>query len=146
MALVFSASIDSNIQRITKEINDRCYKITIELFLRIVALTPSPTQRKAQHATGLLVNQWYPAIGNVWSIESSDLHEDSGASSQSRIRGMRGGGEFFAKDGRASLSNSIPYAVRAEKVGWPKNEGWSGKVGPYAMVSLALQEIGAKYK
>lgn len=146
MALNFSASIDRNIQRIQKEVNDKCYKITIDLFLRIVALTPSPTQRRAEHATGLLVNQWYPAIGNVWSIERSDEISDSGEGSKSRIRGMRGGGEFYAKDGRATLTNSVPYAYRAEKLGWPKADGWSGKVGPYAMVALSLQEIAARYK
>lgn len=149
MALSFAASLDLNIARVQREINDKVYRISIELFLAIVAKTPSPLN-KGYHATGLLVNQWYPMEGGFSSQKGSD-ENDNGAGSRSRILALRGGTAFLGKDGRLTLSNNIEYAYRAEMLGWPA-PNWSGKSGsdgaggPYRMVALALQEIAARYK
>lgn len=144
MALNFSASIDRNILRVQQEINDKCFKISIELFLSVVRRTPSPVN-KGFHATGLLVNQWYPKVGGGFSNEKTDAKSPDGAGSRARIVAIRGGREFFGKDGKVSLTNNMHYAYRAEMLGWPQPE-WSGRVGPYRMVALALQEIATRYK
>lgn len=145
MVLNFTASIDRNILRVQDEVNRKAYKITIELFLSVVRLTPSPAH-PGDHAVGLLVNQWYPHTGSGFSASLDSSTSDDGNASQERIHGLRGGTEFLGKDGRISLANNLHYAVRAEKIGWPKSEGWSGKVGPYRMVMLSLALIAAKYK
>ena len=145
MALNFSASIDRQIHRVKEEINAKCYKISIELFLSVVRLSPSPSN-PGRHATGLLANQWYPKAGAGWSSEKTDSTSGTGAASKARITALRGGREFYGKNGRLSLANNLHYAYRAEMLGWPEKDGWSGKVGPYRMVALSLQAIAARYK
>lgn len=141
----FMSSLTTNIAKIEKHINDKCYKITIELFLKIVELTPSPVN-PGKHAEGVLVNQWYPKEGKGFSDAVGDEKSPNGAASRQRIVALRGGTAFLRKNGRITLSNNVHYAVRAEKIGWPVADGWSGKVGPYRMVALALQQIAARYK
>lgn len=138
MALDFSASIDRNVLRLKQEINDKVYKISIELFLAVVAKTPSPAF-PGKHAKGLLANQWYPAVGGEFSTERGTDTSRNGAASKSRIVALRGGNEFLGQNGKLTLANNLEYAYRAEVLGW-------AKTGPYAMVRLALQEIAAKYK
>lgn len=146
MALSFTNSIARNVNRVREEINAKCYKISIELFLAIVRRTPSKTgPTKGPTAEGHLVNQWYPKAGPGFSSELSAAISPNGADSISRINSLRGGREFFKTDGRLSMTNNVHYAVRAEKKGWPKSEGWSGRIGPYRMVFLSIQEIKAKY-
>lgn len=145
MVSSFLASLDRNILRVKQEINDKVYKISIELFLLIVAKTPSP-HNPGEHAKGLLANQWYPKTGAGFSEELTDATSRNGAGSKARIVALRGGREFFGKDGRLSLTNNVHYAYRAEMLGWPQSDGWSGKVGPYRMVALSLQAIAARYK
>lgn len=145
MASEFMRSISRNVKRVLEETNGKCYRISAELFLSIVRLTPSPTN-KGHTATGLLVNQWYPKAGGGFSSELSDSTSPSGAGSMARINSLRGGKEFFNKNGTLTLTNNVHYAYRAEKLGWPREDGWTGKVGPYAMVALSLQAIAARYR
>jgi hypothetical protein len=63
MASSFLASLDRNILRVKQEVNDKVYRISIELFLAIVARTPSPAN-PGDYAKGLLANQWYPKLGD----------------------------------------------------------------------------------
>jgi hypothetical protein len=144
MAASFLASLDRNILRVQQEVNDRIIKVSIELFLSIVAKSPSPTN-PGKHAVGLLANQWYPAF-NGFSEEKDTSKSSNGQSSRSRITALRGTKEFFGKDASLSLTNNLKYAYRAEMLGWPQSDGWSGKVGPYRMVALSLQAIAARYK
>lgn len=144
MALSFSASIDRNILRVQKEVNDKVYKISIELFLLIVSKTPSPAF-PGDFAKGVLANQWYPKAGD-FSDEVGNDKSRNGQASRNRIVALRGGQEFVGKDSRLTLTNNIKYAYRAEMLGWPQADGWSGRVGPYRMVALSLQEIAARYK
>lgn len=151
MALNFSASLSRNITRVLSEVNAKCNKISIELFLAIVRRTPSP-DNPGEWAKGLLANQWYPKAGSGFSSNLTDATSDNGTGSRSRIIALRGGTEFLGKNGRLTLTNNVPYAYRAEVLGWPKGKDpnsewtWSGKVGPYRMVALSLQEVAARYK
>lgn len=142
MSLDFSASIARNILRVKQEINAKAYKISIDLFLAIVRKSPSP-DNPGEHAQGLLANQWYPKNGSSFSAELTSAISRNGAGSNSRIRALKGE-EFFGKNGTVTLANNLHYAYRAEVLGWPVKDGWSGKVGPYRMVALALQEVAAK--
>lgn len=150
MGLNFSASIDRNIQNIKQKVNDRIYAISIDLFRLIVSKSPSPAN-PGPYASGLLANQWYPKLGD-FSREVSDSTSNSGAASLARIASLRGGRGFFDRDNVLTLSNSVDHAYRAEYIGWPESEGWSGKSGgdrrggPYRMVALSLQEIAARIR
>lgn len=141
----FMDSLNRNILRVKQEVNDKIYKISIELFLSIVAKSPSPSN-PGEYAKGLLANQWYPKTGSGFSDELGTSISPNGASSRARINALQGGREFLNKDGRLSLSNNVHYAYRAEMLGWPISDGWSGRVGPYRMVALSLQAIAGKYK
>lgn len=149
MALSFAASIAANIQRVEREINAKCYKISIELFLSIVRKTPSPSN-PGKYADGLLANQWYPKTGDGFSGELGASTSNIGAASLARIRALSGN-EFLGKNGRLSMANNLHYAYRAEVLGWPMPV-WSGKSGSdgaggaYRMVALALQEVAARHK
>lgn len=144
MASSFMASLATNILRVKQEVNDKVITISIELFLSIVAKSPSPSN-PGDHAVGLLANQWYPAF-NGFSEEKDDSKSSNGQASRSRITALRGTKEFFGKNATLTLTNNIKYAYRAEMLGWPQSDGWSGKVGPYRMVALSLQAIKAKYQ
>lgn len=139
----FSASVNANIYKALQSVNDKCYEIARELFLKIVALTPSPSF-PGPTAQGVLANNWYPVNGPSFSSEETDSKSATGAGSQARIMALRGF-NFFRKDGVVTLSNNIHYAYRAEVLGWPK-PSWSGTIGPYRMVAKSLQYIAARYK
>lgn len=141
--LDFATSVANNVAKLQQSINEKCYTIGIKLFLRTVSLTPSPTQRGAKHADGLLVNQWYPKDGPGFSTSLSSSQSDNGSGSISRIEGLRGGKQFLGKNGSITLANNVHYGFRAEMAGWPAPE-WSGDVGPYRMIALALQEVAAR--
>lgn len=140
----FIASLTSNIQNLKAEVNRKVYNISIELFLRIVERTPSPSN-KGHQARGLLANQWYVSSGNNFSSSLGSSISNTGSDSVSRINAMRGGRVFDGKNGTVTLANNVPYAYRAEMLGWPAPD-WTGTVGPYRMVALSLQEIGAKHR
>lgn len=145
MALNFSASINRNIQKLEQKINDRVYTISIELFNEIVRRTPSPAT-PGKTATGLLANQWYPKAGAGFSGSEGTDTSPNGASSRARIAALRGGIEFLGKNGRLTLTNNVHYAYRAEVLGWPLADGWSGNVVAYRMVALSLQHIAARHR
>jgi hypothetical protein len=83
--------------------------------------------------------------GDTFSGETTTQTSPYGAGSMQRIRALKGR-EFYLKDGTLTLSNNLPYAYRAEVLGWPTKDGWSGRVGPYAMVAKSLLQVSAKYK
>lgn len=140
----FLTSLRNNSRKVLVKVNRKCYEIAWQLFTSVVRLTPSPSQ-PGPFAKGLLANQWYPSEG----VPSSELGTDTdarGGSSLSRITAMTKGTAFLGKDGKLYLTNNVPYAYRAEVLGWPKSDGWSGRIGPYRMVARSLQAIVAKHK
>lgn len=141
----FAASIRGNSRKLLLKINSQVYKIAKELFTRIVELTPSPSN-PGYDAEGRLANQWYPEVGASFSSRVGTSTSPNGAESLTRISALgMSGAEFYEKDGKLTLTNNVEYAYRAEVLGWPEADGWSGKVGPYRMVAKAIQEIAAKY-
>jgi hypothetical protein len=141
----FAAQLRAASTKALQRVNVRIYMIARELFTEIVTHTPSKAF-PGQFASGWLANQWYPDTGD-FSEELDNSHDSSGygADSLARIRAFKGG-EFNGKDGRITLTNNMSYAYRAEALGWPKSDGWSGAIGPYRMVALSLQKVAAKYQ
>lgn len=151
----FGQSVALNSAKLLADVNTKCYKIAKELFYRVVELTPSPAN-PGRWAEGYLANQWYPAE-NDFSGDLDMATSRNGAQSISRIQAMNGQ-VFYQGDGILTLANNLPYAYRAEVIGWPKEEGYNGGQrhevsggynntgAPYRMVALSIQEIAAKYK
>lgn len=140
----FAASVSNNVYAVLTKVNSDAYKIAKELFNTVVDETPSPAH-PGPFATGYLVDQWFPEVGNEFSEELGSSTSRDGSGSKSRIAALIGS-EFFGKDGTLTLTNNVPYAYRAEVLGWPQEDGWSGQIGPYRMVAKALQAIADKYK
>lgn len=146
----FADSIRSNSDKMLKTVNRQIYSIAFELFTSIVLNSPSPSN-PGPFADGLLVNQWYPAIGDFSTQVGGDT-SPNGSNSLSRIKSVMSGSEFYRKNGRLTLANNLDYAYRAEVLGWPKSDGYSGKSGaegkgkPYRMVAKSLQAVVARYK
>jgi hypothetical protein len=139
----FGASVLANGQKLLEKTNDKCLAIAKELFVSIVNLSPSPIH-PGSWADGLLVNQWYPAVGS-FSNQVGTSTSPYGAESIARIYNLTDNSTAFkGKDGMVTLSNNVSYAYRAEALGWPADEGWTGKVGPYLMVAKSLQAVSAR--
>lgn len=140
----FAQSVNANCHKAMLAVNAKCYQIAKELFTKIVDLTPSPTN-PGPYAEGVLVNNWFPVDGSGFSSAETDASSSYGAGSRARIKSLQGF-QFFRKDGTVTLSNNVHYAYRAEVLGWPQSDGWSGRIGPYRMVARSLQAIAARYK
>ena len=144
----FADSVRMNSDAMLKRIQIQIYTIARQLFIEIVQATPSVTH-PGYYAKGLLANQWYPQLGAGFSPEATEETDDGGRDSINRIVTeidvLSSNPQFLGKDGTVTLTNNLPYAGRAESVGWPEPE-WSGRQGPYHMVALSLQAIAAKYK
>lgn len=142
----WQADVERAAQEILGRVNERIYEVAWELFTYVVSITPSPSN-PGEYAKGLLANQWYPSAGQP-IIRRGTATDPFGQASLDRIDKLTkgNGNQFLMRDGRLVMTNSVDYAVRAEQIGWPANEGWSGRVGPYRMVALSLRRISAKYK
>lgn len=137
----FGKSVRDNCQKILEHVNKKCYSIAWQTFTSIVYLTPV--------LKGELINSWYPKIGKDFSNDKTSVYDKRGSGSLSRINSIVNsstGKAFLRTDGTITMANNESYAIRAEKLGWPQSEGWSGKVGPYRMVALSLQKIAAENK
>lgn len=138
----FSDSLRLNIKKTLWRVNLASYKIARDLFESVVIRTPSPFN-PGQYADGHLANQWYPEEGD-FSEELDSRTSPMGADSLRRIQAFKGYA-FNQRDGKVTLTNNLSYAYRAEALGWPKSDGWSGQVGPYRMVALSIQLIAAQH-
>jgi hypothetical protein len=143
----FAASVLANKLKIEMEINKKCYEISRELFLQIVELTPTKVGPVVgPYAKGVLANNWFPVDGAGYSADKTDSKVGKGQDSINRINALKGT-QFFRQDGTVTLSNNIPYAFRAEYVGWPESDNprWKN-ARPYFMVSTSLLLIAGKYR
>lgn len=140
----FTAHLRANIKKTLWRVNQNAYKIARELFESVVKATPSPSH-PGPYAQGWLANQWYPEESGYFSEELDGSTSDTGSDSLTRIRAMKGY-IFNQRDGSLTLTNNVSYAYRAEALGWPEKDGWSGQIGPYRMVALSLQKIASQYK
>src|ERR1044071_4040041 len=115
----FADSLKKNSDKLLADVNTKCYKIAKELFVRVVQLTPSPSN-PGRWAEGLLANQWYP-FETTFSDEVGTNLSPNGAESISRVMSLNGT-IFTKKDGTLTFVNNLPYAYRAEVTGWPAHE------------------------
>lgn len=122
--------------------NKSVSNVVEELFTSVVVLSPSPTN-KGPYAIGLLANQYYPMVGGH-SQEVSTATNPYGMASLSRIKSMLASRVFFGKDNFITLTNNVDHAYRAEVMGWEAPQ-WSGKQGPYSMVSKSVAKIRGMY-
>lgn len=139
----FADQVRAASNNVLRRVNLKCYAIARELFREIVQHTPSPSH-PGPFAHGWLANQWYPDTG-YFSDELNGSKDASGSDSLNRIAALKGLA-FYQKDGQVTLTNNLSYAYRAEALGWPVADGWSGRIGPYRMVALSLQSVAAKYR
>lgn len=147
MAVSFGNSVKANSAKILQQTNAQVYKIASYCFVLAVLNSPSP-ENPGDFAKGVLVNQWYPVDGPQFSSELGEATSPGGSASLTRIGSVispASGTQFLNKDGSVTLANNVPYGILAEKYGWqPPN--WSGRVGPYQMIALAIQATLAKYQ
>ena len=157
MSKSFQDSLQRNINRVLQEIDSKCYLISYTLFMAVIESTPHNTK----WSRGNLINDWH-AAANSYSYamfspvsasgdSATNANSDSsGAGSKARVATFKPLKTFFAKDGLLSLTNSQPYAYRAEYLGWGVGESstweWTGKVAPYAMVRNSLTTVAALYR
>lgn len=141
-----SKGIDAYILKVQLELNKAVTYITRELYRSVVYLTPSPAH-PGDTAKGLLANQYYLAVGvNNFSSDVGTNVSINGASSLGRIEETLSQNLWLGKDNTVSMTNNISYAYRAEYLGWPAGDSsgnwhWSGRVGPYKMISQSVNKI-----
>ena len=128
-----------------KEVDQSVCKIARDFCHSVVALTPvglSEYPGGLINVPGELVNNWQPAVNSInTSLQQRPGPSQTGA--HKRIDTIIVNGTF-KQDGYISFTNATPYVNLAEKIGWPEPR-WSGKTGPYAMVSRSIAEILSKY-
>ena len=144
----FGDSVKLSAERMQKSVNDNVLAKATELFNTVVSLTPTGKNisfgGKAANP-GELINNWYTGYG-VGVSDKTYRHFAAnvlGSDSYQRISEVAKSVVFVGKDSEVSLTNSTPYAFRAEYAGWPAPQ-WSGKSRPYAMVRNALLKVAAK--
>jgi hypothetical protein len=135
----FAASVRQNTSRMIARVDYAIQARARKLFTHIVDLTPSPANG-APFSKGLLANQWYVAVNGI-SDELSSSCSPSGADSISRINSIPVG-VWRSADGFVSMANNVDYAFQAEYIGWLPPR-WTGRQGPYAMVSSGFAAAGA---
>jgi len=137
--MAFGASIKAFGDKTKREVNDKIVEIAMELFTEIVKETPVDK--------GVLINNWYTGTGSQYNNSyNENMTDRSGMASYGQIATLRSYKGFLGTDSTVSMSNSTPYAFRAEYAGWPQADGWSGRVGPYAMIAKAFIQVVPKYK
>lgn len=138
----FADSVKKTSDKMQGQVNDRALQIATEMFTMVVTKTPVGMSS----TRGQLINNWYVGQGiGAFNLSYSQSFNTSGANSYSQIATLRDSKEFIGKDGAVSFTNSVPYALRAEYIGWPLPR-WSGRVQPYGMVRNSLTAIAATYK
>lgn len=141
----FADSVLANTTKMQEQVNEKIIEIATVLFNSVVTKTPVGDSK----TRGQLINNWWTGegIGN-YNTSYTTSFNTSGSSSYGRISTLKDSKAFVGQDGEVSLTNSVPYAYRAEYWGWnfsAHEPRWRG-TKPYAMVRNALTEVAAKYK
>lgn len=145
----FLTDIEAFAKKAVLKASSSVANVAEDLMTATVINTPSPSN-PGPYAKGLLANQWYSSIGDFSSMVSSDANSN-GIASLSRIKATLASNPFLGRDNVVTLTNNLDYAYRAEHLGWPAGQGtngrhWSGRQGPYAMVSKSMAYVQGKYK
>jgi hypothetical protein len=140
----FADSVRASASKMQEQVNNKINTAATELFYTIVRYTPRSLGDI--EPAGKLANNWYLGKGvgryNKSYSKTPDVMATNSVAEVVKVKSLR---EFVGKDGEVSFTNSTPYAIRAELIGWPRPV-WTGTVGPYAMVRKALIEVAPKYK
>ena len=145
----FLSDIKAFQEKAIKAASTNTVNIAQDAFLAAVDYSPSPSN-PGPYAKGLLVNQYYVAIGNTPSSAVSTATNPTGEDSKARIKLLVASLPFMGKDNTVSLSNNTEEAYYADKLGWAAGAGtngwtWTGKA-PYFMTAKAMSYIESKYK
>lgn len=141
MTKKFSEVINKFCQSTPDKVDLKCVTMTRELFRSIILKTPvSDREHK-----GRLVGNWNVKL-NGFDFNTSNKFSPERSGPIRRMESIVKKGIFYGDDVWVTMSNGIEYAYRAEYLGWPETEGWSGKVGPYAMVRNGVLEVVTKYR
>ena len=137
-------------EKALKAASDNTSKIAADFFRTNVMLSPTPNG-KGGYSVGTIKNNWYASVGSP-DMSYSGSVDANGSSSLSSINATISSQPFLGRDNTVYLSNSTPWAQRADKVGWKKNDStndtgweWTGKIGAYLFTSTSLQTILNKY-
>ena len=141
----FSDKLKAITSKQKKEIDAKICLFSRELFHSIIEYTPVGKEWYGNfhnEKPGWLVNNWQPAVNSTdISLQQRSGPNKTGA--HRRIDGAITNGSFL-KDGYVTLTNSVPYAFRAEYAGWPAPQ-WTGSTGPYGMVRKSVVDVISKY-
>ncbi len=140
----FAAQIKAWEEKTKLAMNKSVCNAVERLFTNVVVLSPSPSH-PGPYAKGVLSNQYYPMIGGNYSTALTIASNPNGTDSLSRIKAMLASSPFLGKDNKITLTNNCDYAYRAENLGWPVSDGWSGKIGAYKMVATSINNLKAFY-
>lgn len=145
----FLSDIKAFQEKALKAASTNTTNIAQDAFLSAVDYSPSPSN-PGPYAKGLLVNQYYAAIGNTPSSAVSTATNPTGEDSKARIKLLVASLPFFGKDNTVTLANNTEEAFYADKLGWAAGAGtngwvWTGKA-PYFMTAKAMSFIESKYK
>lgn len=132
----FSESVRANIKTMLAEIDSYCYKISYDLFMRIV--DHSPNQPGAIFSKGEFINNWMVG-SNSFTSGTTPIFDSNGRDSRSQIVFAKESKTFLGKDGFLTFSNNVSYAYQVEVLGWRHTTA-------YAPVQLAFIDIRQQYK
>lgn len=145
----FLSDIKSFQEKALKAAADNTARIVKDAFITPVNYSPSPSN-PGPYAKGLLANQWYPSVGNIFSTDISTATNPTGEDSKARIELVITSNIFYGKDAVTSLSNNTQEANYANKLGWKAGDGtngwvWSGNAVPYFMTAKTESYLVSKY-
>lgn len=141
--MAFASVIDNWCKKVPVQINNIISYRAAGVFNQAVEFSPNSPTRIGKFSTGIVKGNWYTGL-NSFNTSFSQSADPSGATSYSRIKSTLAMMPWLGKDASVTLSNSAPYILFVERIGWPKNYPnpsgwkWSGRVGPYAMVQTAI--------
>ncbi len=143
---VWSDDLQRKLKAKQMEVNNKCYAIAKELFNLVIDKSPSK-EINSKWAKGVLKNNWLVNEGSAFKDGYPRAGDQSGSGAKQEVASLSGLA-FYGKNGTITFSNNLPYAYRAEKLGWPVEDNplWKNNIGPYAMVSTSLTIVAAKHR
>ena len=140
----FADGIKASVKKQLEQLNARIITQSEEMFRKVVDYSPVNMTPYADKR-GELKNNWWVGSGvGQYNRTYSSAFDENGTSSYNQAASLRDSREFLGKDGEVSFTNSVPYVLLAESVGWMPPQ-WRG-TAPYAMVLKAMNDNAAKYK
>jgi hypothetical protein len=132
----FKEDIQAFQEKALQEINTKA--CAVYSTLADVAIAKTPTLGFGVYAKGHLKNQW-KSTANGTNLSFNLSVDPSGSQSLSAVQAAISSKPFYNVDGYITLSNSLHYAYRADKIGWltSDNARWKNKAA-YNMTEQAI--------